>query len=82
MFSQEAFQRFKSLLILMMRIPPRGTQSRLHTPEAPSVKEPGSRCDIEQQVRAAHGVRPSSDWPMTSGLDRASLALSDAEPTD
>jgi hypothetical protein len=30
------------------------------------VKEPGSRCDIEQQIRAVHGVRLSSARPMTS----------------
>ena len=30
------------------------------------VKEPGGRCDIEEDVRAAHGVRPSSARPMTT----------------
>jgi hypothetical protein len=29
------------------------------------VKEPGGRRDIEEDVRAAHGVRPSSAWPAT-----------------
>ena len=28
------------------------------------VKEPGGRCDIEEDIRAAHGVRPSSARPM------------------
>src|SRR5262249_49857952 len=27
------------------------------------VKEPGGRCDTEEDVRAAHGVRPSSARP-------------------
>src|SRR6185436_14697625 len=43
------------------------------------VKEPGGRCDIEQDVCAAHGTRPSSAWPMTTESDRASLSPSDAE---
>src|SRR5262249_17349242 len=30
------------------------------------VKEPGGRCDIEEDVRAAHGVRPSSARPMAT----------------
>jgi len=30
------------------------------------VKEPGGRCDIEEDVRAAHGVRPSSGRPMAT----------------
>jgi hypothetical protein len=30
------------------------------------VKEPGGRCDIEDDVRAAHGVRPSSARPIAS----------------
>src|SRR4029077_14719251 len=29
------------------------------------VKEPGGRCDIEEDVRAAHGTRPSSAWSAT-----------------
>ena len=43
------------------------------------VKEPGSRCDTEQQIRTAHGVRPSSARPMTTESDRDSLTPSDAE---
>ena len=43
------------------------------------VKEPGGRCDIEEDVRAAHGVRPSSARPMTTESDRDSLTPSDAE---
>jgi hypothetical protein len=27
------------------------------------VKEPGGRCNIEKDVRAAHGARPSSARP-------------------
>ena len=30
------------------------------------VKEPGGRCDIEEDVRAAHGTGPSSAWPMAT----------------
>jgi len=30
------------------------------------VKEPGGRCDIEEEVRAAHGARPSSARPMAT----------------
>jgi hypothetical protein len=30
------------------------------------VKEPGGRRDIEEDVRAAHGVRPSSARPMAT----------------
>jgi hypothetical protein len=30
------------------------------------VKEPGSRCDIEEDVRATHGARPSSALPMAT----------------
>jgi hypothetical protein len=30
------------------------------------VKEPGGRCGIEEDIRAAHGVRPSSAWPMAT----------------
>src|SRR6516165_5207743 len=32
------------------------------------VKEPGGRCDIEEDVRAAHGARPSSARPMANSL--------------
>jgi hypothetical protein len=28
------------------------------------VKEPDGRCDIEEKIRAAHGVRPLSARPM------------------
>jgi len=43
------------------------------------VKEPGGRCDIEEDVCAAHGVRPSSAWPMATCSDRDSLVSLDAE---
>ena len=29
------------------------------------VKEPGGRCDSEEDVRADHGTGPSSAWPAT-----------------
>jgi hypothetical protein len=29
------------------------------------VKQPGGRCDIEEDVRATHGTGPSSAWPAT-----------------
>ena len=29
------------------------------------VKEPGGRCDVEEDVRAPHGTGPSSIWPAT-----------------
>ena len=37
------------------------------------VKEPGGRCDIEEDVRAAHGARPSSARPMATGSGRDSV---------
>jgi len=43
------------------------------------VKEPSSRCDVEEDVCAAHGVRPSSAWPMATCSDRDSLVSLDAE---
>ena len=43
------------------------------------VKEPGGRCDIEEDVCVAHGTRPSSARPMTTESDRDSLTPSDAE---
>jgi len=30
------------------------------------MKEPGGRCDTEEDVRRAHGVRPLSAWPMAT----------------
>src|SRR5262249_4371251 len=30
------------------------------------VEQPGARCDIERDVRAAHGARPSSARPMAT----------------
>jgi hypothetical protein len=46
------------------------------------VKEPGGRCDIEEDVRAARGVRPSSARPMASRSDRDSLIPSGTEAID
>ena len=46
------------------------------------VKEPGSRCDIEEDVRAAHGVRLSSARPMATCSDRDSLLASEVEAID
>src|SRR5262249_53047470 len=43
------------------------------------VKEPGGRCDIEEDVCAAHAVRPLSARPMRTESDRDSLTPSDAE---
>jgi hypothetical protein len=46
------------------------------------VKELGGRCDSEEDVCAAHGVRPSSARPMATGSDRHSLVSSDAKAID
>ena len=46
------------------------------------VKELGGRCDTEEDVRAAHSVRPSSARPIVTSLGCNFLAPSDAEAID
>ena len=46
------------------------------------VKEPRGRCNIEEDVRAAHAARPSFARPMESRSGCDSLVLSGAEAID